>query len=221
VAGLAWIRLLYLYPTTITDRVLDAIGDCDKVCRYIDLPLQHASAAVLARMRRPGTRASYSRLLERIRARLPGVALRTTFIVGFPGETDADLDELVSFVADTEFDHVGVFTYSHEEGTRAFALADEVPARVKQARRRRVMARQQGIVARRHRALVGSTAQVFVDGPAPDLPLVATGRLASQAPDIDSVVVLSECDPSAVMPGTFLPARITGARGYDLIAEPI
>jgi ribosomal protein S12 methylthiotransferase len=172
-------------------------------------------------MRRPGTRASYSRLLERIRARLPGVALRTTFIVGFPGETDADLDELVSFVADTEFDHVGVFTYSHEEGTRAFALADEVPARVKQARRRRVMARQQGIVARRHRALVGSTAQVFVDGPAPDLPLVATGRLASQAPDIDSVVVLSECDPSAVMPGTFLPARITGARGYDLIAEPI
>jgi ribosomal protein S12 methylthiotransferase len=131
--GLAWIRLLYLYPTTITDDVLDAMAECDRVCRYVDLPLQHAAPGVLKRMRRPGTRRTYDRLLRRIRDRVPGVALRTTFIVGFPGETKADFAELESFVRDTAFDHVGVFTYSHEE-QRAHALDDDVPARTKQAR---------------------------------------------------------------------------------------
>ena len=117
--GLVWIRLLYLYPTTITDDVLAAMAECDKVCRYIDLPLQHASAEVLKRMRRPGNRRTYDALLARIRARVPDVTLRTTLIVGFPGETAEDFAELESFVADTGFDHLGVFTYSHEEGTRA------------------------------------------------------------------------------------------------------
>src|SRR4029079_11422285 len=106
--GLEWIRLLYLYPTTITDDVLAAMAECEKVCRYVDLPLQHASADVLKRMRRPGNRQTYDKLLARIRARVPGVTLRTTFIVGFPGETDAELGELESFVRDTEFDHIGV-----------------------------------------------------------------------------------------------------------------
>ena len=221
VDGLAWIRLLYLYPTTITDRVLEAMADCDKVCKYVDLPLQHASSPVLARMRRPGTRETYSRLLDRIRDRVPGVALRTTFIVGFPGETEADVDELASFVTEAAFDHVGVFTYSHEPGTRAHASADDVPARVKAGRRRRIMQLQQRLVTRRHRALVGTLAEIFVDGPAPDLPLVATGRLASQAPDIDPTVVLTGCDPSLLTPGRFVTARITGARGYDLVAEPL
>src|SRR5579862_7001035 len=133
--GLAWIRLLYLYPTTVGDDLLDAMADCDKVCNYIDLPLQHASADVLRRMRRPGNRQTYDKLLARIRARVPNVTLRTTFIVGFPGETDEDFQELVDFVRDTKFDHVGVFTYSHEEGTRAHAFADDVPAAVKKARR--------------------------------------------------------------------------------------
>ena len=122
VDGLEWIRLLYLYPTTITDDVLDAMAECEKVCRYVDLPLQHASADVLKRMRRPGNRQTYDKLLARIRERVPGVTLRTTFIVGFPGETEAEFAELERFVADTGFDHVGVFTYSHEEGTRAYAL---------------------------------------------------------------------------------------------------
>ena len=120
VEGLDWIRLLYLYPTTITDDVLEAMAECEKVCRYVDLPLQHASAAMLKRMRRPGNRATYDKLLARIRGRVPGVTLRTTFIVGFPGETETDFAELEAFVEDTQFDHVGVFTYSHEEGTRAF-----------------------------------------------------------------------------------------------------
>src|SRR6266542_4029936 len=118
--GLEWIRLLYLYPTTITDDVLDAMAECEKVCKYVDLPLQHASAGVLKRMRRPGNRKTYDRLLNRIRERVPGVTLRTTLIVGFPGETERELAELEGFVRDTEFDHVGVFTYSHEEGTRAY-----------------------------------------------------------------------------------------------------
>ena len=147
VDGLTWIRLLYLYPTTITDDVLAAMAECEKVCRYVDLPLQHASADVLKRMRRPGNRQTYDKLLARIRGRVPGVTLRTTFIVGFPGETDADFAELEAFVQDTGFDHVGVFTYSHEEGTRAFGLTDDVPARVKRKRRDALMSRQKRIVA--------------------------------------------------------------------------
>ncbi len=221
VPGLAWIRLLYLYPTTITDDVLDAMAECEKVCKYVDLPLQHASADVLRRMRRPGNRETYGKLLARIRARVPGVTLRTTFIVGFPGETAAEFEELVGFVRETEFDHVGVFTYSHEEDTRAFALEDDVPARTKQARRHAIMKLQKGIVARRRKALVGSEIQVLIDGPSPESPLVVTGRVEGQAPDIDSIVVLDECDPSALGPGDLIRARVTGARDYDLIAVPL
>src|SRR5205085_11524741 len=119
--GLEWIRLLYLYPTTIDDATLDAMAECDKVCKYIDLPLQHASHPVLKRMNRPGTRSKYDTLLKRIQTKVSGVSFRTTFIVGFPGETEADLDELCEFVSDHQFDHVGVFTYSHEDGTSAFS----------------------------------------------------------------------------------------------------
>src|SRR5689334_5442233 len=140
VDGLEWIRLLYLYPTTIDDATLAAMADCDKVCKYIDLPLQHASDPVLKRMKRPGTRATYDALLTRIRERVPGVALRTTFIAGFPGETDSDVDRLCDFIEEQAFDHVGVFTYSHEEGTSAFDLDNDVPAADKSARQRRVMA---------------------------------------------------------------------------------
>src|SRR5665213_343949 len=128
VAGIEWIRLLYLYPTTIDDGMLAAMAECEKVCKYIDLPLQHASNPVLARMKRPGTRQKYDRLLHGIRDTVPQVALRTTFIVGFPGETDADVEELCRFVDDHRFEHLGVFTYSHEEGTSAFGLSDDVPA---------------------------------------------------------------------------------------------
>ena len=221
VDGLAWIRLLYLYPTTITSDVLDAMAECEKVCRYIDLPLQHASADVLRRMRRPGTREAYTKLLTRIRTRLPDVALRTTFIVGFPGETGADYRELRSFIQEIEFDHVGVFTYSHEEGTRAYGLDDDVPAARKAARRGELMFTQAGIVARRQQARVGSVVAVLVDGPSPDSELVLQGRTPGQAPDIDSVVVLSDCDPTRYTAGDLVDAEITGAHGYDLIARPV
>jgi ribosomal protein S12 methylthiotransferase len=221
VDGLAWIRLLYLYPTTIDDATLAAMAECDKVCKYVDLPLQHASNDVLRRMKRPGTRQTYDRLLTRIRDRVSGVALRTTFIVGFPGETEEDMDQLTGFVADHGFDHVGVFTYSHEEGTSAYQLDDDVPAKTKNARRSRVMSLQKKLISRRQQARLGERTRVLVDGPSPDHDLIVRARLATQAPDIDASVFLTECDPSAFRPGDFAEVEIVEARGYDLIARPV
>jgi ribosomal protein S12 methylthiotransferase len=220
VDGLEWIRLLYLYPTTITDDVLDAMAECEKVCRYVDLPLQHASAGVLKRMRRPGNRRSYDALLSRIRTRVPGVTLRTTFIVGFPGETEDDFRELESFVEDVGFDHIGVFTYSHEEGTRAFARHDDVPAPTKRSRRRRLMERQQRLVQRAQQLKIGADVRVMIDGPSPEHELVLQGRLEGQAPDIDPVVYLTDCDPAAFASGHLINGRVVGSRGYDLIVSP-
>jgi ribosomal protein S12 methylthiotransferase len=221
VDGLEWIRLLYLYPTTITDDVLEAMAECGKVCKYVDLPLQHASADVLRRMRRPGNREAYDKLLARIRRKVPGVTLRTTFIVGFPGETEQDFAELIDFVRDTDFEHVGVFTYSHEEGTRAEAMDDDVPAEVKAARRDAVMKLQKQIVAKKHKARLGDIVRVMVDGPSPESALVLQGRLEGQAPDIDTVVYLSDCDATELELGQVITARLTGARGYDLVASVI
>ena len=220
VDGLEWIRLLYLYPTTIGEDTLAAMAECDKVCNYIDLPLQHASDAVLKRMKRPGTRQTYDRLLTRIRDRVPGVALRTTLIVGFPGETEADVDALTGFISDHAFDHLGVFTYSHEEGTSAYQLEDDVPARTKAARRARVMGLQKRLVQRRQRDRVGDRVRVLVDGPSSDHDLVLKARLSTQAPDIDASVYLTECDPSRYRAGDFVDVEIVGAEGYDLLARP-
>lgn len=219
--GLEWIRLLYLYPTTITDDVLDVMAGSPKVCRYVDLPLQHVAASMLKRMRRPGDRTTYERLLARIRDRVPGVTLRTTLIVGFPGETDHEFAELCDFVRAVEFDHVGVFTYSHEEGTAAYGLADDVPAAVKRRRRREVMALQKRLVRRRARARRGERVRAIVDGPSPEHPLVWQGRLEGQAPEIDPVVYFTDCDPSALAPGDFVEAEVVDARDYDLIVRPL
>src|SRR4029077_7861161 len=218
--GLEWIRLLYLYPTTITDDVLAAMAECEKVCRYVALPLQHASAAVLKRMRRPGHRKTYDALLSRIRERVPGVTLRTTFIGGFAGETEQEFAELEGFVRDTGFDHIGVFTYSHEEGTRAYAVRDDVHAATKRKRRDRIMTLQQGIVAARQQARLGAEVRVLVDGPSAEHELVVQGRLEGQAPDIDPVVYLTDCDPSAYQRGQLIRARVVGAQGYDLLVAP-
>jgi ribosomal protein S12 methylthiotransferase len=221
VDGIEWIRLLYLYPTTIGDDVLDAMAANDKVCRYVDLPLQHASDAVLKRMKRPGTRASYEKLLDRIRTRVPGVTLRTTVIVGYPGETAEDFAALQDFVKRVEFDHLGVFTYSHEEGTSAHAFEDDVPAATKERRRSSLMALQKKIVARTHRGRVGERVRVLVDGPSTEHELVLRARTAGQAPDIDPLVYLTDCDPSEMTPGQFLEAEIVASREYDLVARPL
>ncbi len=221
IEGLEWIRLMYLYPTTITDDVIDAIGESRAVCRYIDLPLQHAADPVLQRMKRPGTRASYERLLDRLRRRLPDVTLRTTFIVGFPGETAADFAELASFADAMAFDHVGVFTYSHEEATSAFALDDDVPAVTKRSRQRKLMDAQRERVTRRQQSRVGERIRLVVDGPSSEHELVLRGRTAGQAPDIDPVVYLTDCDPSAFATGSFIDAEVTGSQEYDLVARPL
>ena len=221
VEGLEWIRLLYLYPTTVTDAILDAIAECGKVCKYIDLPLQHAADDVLRRMKRPGTGEGYERLLARIRQRVPGVSLRTTFIVGFPGETDEEFEQLRAFVRKVAFDHVGVFTYSHEEGTTAYDLADDVAAALKTKRRDLLMAEQKRIVARAQRHRIGARVSVMVDGPSPEHELVWRGRLAGQAPDIDPVVYLTDAHPDGLRPGALVEAEIVGARGYDLLARPM
>jgi ribosomal protein S12 methylthiotransferase len=221
VPGLEWIRLLYLYPTTIDDATLAAMAECEHVCKYIDLPLQHASNPVLQRMKRPGTRQKYDRLLNRIRETVPGVALRTTFIVGFPGETPEDVDELESFVRAHDFDHVGVFTYSHEEGTSAYGLENDVPQATKTKRRDRIMRLQKGLVAARQKRRIGERVRLLVDGPASEHELVLKGRLSTQAPDIDASVYLTDCDPSQFRPGEFADVEIVGARDYDLIARPV
>ena len=221
VEGIEWIRLLYLYPTTIDDETLAAMAECEHVCKYIDLPLQHASNPVLKRMKRPGTRQKYDTLLNHIRDTVPGVSFRTTFIVGFPGETEADVDELESFVRQHNFDHVGVFTYSHEEGTSAYGLDDDVPQGMKTKRRDRIMRLQKGIVKKRQRGRIGERVRILVDGPASEHELVLKGRLATQAPDIDASIYLTDCDPSLYRPGTFTDVEIVGARDYDLIARPV
>ncbi len=221
VEGLEWVRMLYLYPTTIGDDVLAAMAESSKICSYVDLPLQHASDAVLKRMKRPGTRASYERLLTRIRDRVPGVTLRTTFIVGFPGETEGDFAELQGFVAATRFDHVGVFTYSHEEGTSAHGLVDDVPAKVKRQRQSQLMRLQKKVVAAAQKRRIGDEVRLLVDGPATDHELVLRGRLEGHAPDIDPLVYLTDCDPSELQPGQFIRAQIVGSRGYDLVARPL
>ena len=221
VDGLEWIRLLYLYPTTIDDAMIEAMAESDKVCKYIDLPLQHASDAVLKRMKRPGTRKSYERLLENIRTRIPGAALRTTFIVGFPGETDADVAELEGFLDTFGFDHVGIFTYSHEDGTTAGGWDDDVPAASNRKRRDRLMARQKAIFDAAQQRRVGSRVRLLVDGPSPEHDLVLRARLSTQAPDIDPLVYLTDCDPSTISTGQFLDAEVVGAREYDLVARPL
>jgi ribosomal protein S12 methylthiotransferase len=220
VDGLEWIRLLYLYPTTIDDGTLAAMAESEKVCKYIDLPLQHASNAVLKRMKRPGTRRTYDALLNRIRTRVPDVALRTTFIVGFPGETENDFRELTDFVEEQAFEHVGVFTYSHEEGTTAHTLRDDVASRTKRLRRNQLMSTQKRLVRARLTGRAGLRTKVMIDGPA-DHELVLKGRLASQAPDIDAAVYLTDCDPSHFRPGMLADVEIVGARDYDLIARPV
>lgn len=221
VDGIEWVRLLYLYPTTITDATIEAMATSRKTVRYIDLPLQHAADPVLKRMKRPGTRASYLRLLSNIRAKMPDVTLRTTFIVGFPGETEADVEALLGFVEEVGFDHVGVFTYSHEEDTSAFALDDDVPAAEKARRQRRVMALQKRLVAARQKSRVGTRTRLMIDGPSAEHDWVLAGRLPGQAPDIDAKVFLTDADPEALAPGRVVDVEIVAADGYDLVARPL
>ena len=214
--GVRWIRVMYAYPATLTDEILDAIATEERVVKYVDMPLQHASDAVLKRMKRPTGKGNLLGMVERVRDRVQGVAFRTTFIVGFPGETDDDFKQLTTFVEQAEFDHLGVFTYSDEDGTAAFGLDGRVPAKVKKARQSELMRIQKRISLKRNKARIGRRVEVLVDGPHPDTDLLLVGRLASQAPEIDGSVLIS--DPGEMPPGRgeFVMCEVTKAHAYDI-----
>jgi ribosomal protein S12 methylthiotransferase len=220
VEGVRWIRVLYAYPNRITPEFVEALASCRRVARYLDLPLQHADASLLKAMRRGGSASTHQRLLETLRAKVPGIALRTTFIVGFPGESEEQYRTLCSFARDAEFDHVGVFTYSEEKGTSAADLPDEIPAERKEERRAGLMAIQEKIAARRARSLVGRTVEVLIDGPPEDSDLLLCGRTEGQAPEIDGRVILTDA-PTPVGPGAFVQVRIDEAHPYDLVGAAI
>jgi ribosomal protein S12 methylthiotransferase len=215
VPGARWLRLLYAYPASVTDELLEVIAEEDAVCKYLDMPLQHISDRLLRAMRRERSGAAIRSLLRRIRAVVPGIALRTAFIVGFPGEREDDVRALCDFVEEAEFERVGVFRYSREENTAAAALSEQVPERLKAERRERVMEVQARVAARRAAAQVGRLVEVLVEGAQGPDRLV--GRTRTQAPEIDGTVTLSGRDRAA--PGDVVMARLTRAETYDLHGE--
>jgi ribosomal protein S12 methylthiotransferase len=209
IEGDFWIRLLYTHPAHWSDELIRTIAECPKVARYIDIPLQHISDRMLGLMQRETSSAHIRELIKRIRAGIPGIAIRTTFIVGFPGETEADVDELCAFIKETKFERLGVFRYSQEEGTRAARMEAQIPKKTKEARWHRVMALQQEIATEVSRAAYGRTLKVLVEEPG-----VARGE--ADAPDIDGRVYL----PLTVPVGEFAEVKITGYEDYDLLALP-
>lgn len=218
VDGLRWLRLHYVYPHGVPESALRAIAEEEKVVKYLDIPLQHASGRMLKAMRRGVTRAGQEKILARIRALVPDIALRTTFIVGFPGETDEDFRELADFVEAERFDRVGVFTYFQEDGTPAAALGEQVPEKVKKARQKELMQLQAKISKARLRALVGTETTVLVDGTSKESEFVWVGRLPTQAPEVDGQVYLTEA-PDDLRPGQLRRVRIRKATAHDLVAE--
>ena len=215
-----WIRVLYAYPNRITPALVEALASCERVARYLDIPLQHADASLLKAMRRGGDARSHLKLVERLRAQVKGIALRSTFIVGFPGETESQFRSLCRFVEDAELDHVGAFTYSEEKGTAASFLPDDVPAAVKEKRRSKLLEIQAGIAARRNRRLRGRRVAVLVDGAHEESALLLCGRMEGQAPEIDGRVIITEA-PRPLHPGELVLVRIDTAHPYDLIGPAL
>jgi ribosomal protein S12 methylthiotransferase len=211
IPGVEWIRLMYAYPGRISRDLMAVIADEDKICKYLDIPIQHFDDKVLAAMNRRGTSEDIRRTIEQLRKRVPGIALRTSLIVGFPGETGAAFKRLLSFVKETEFEHLGVFTYSPEEGTAACGLEPRVPAEVAADRLHAVMKAQAGISLKKNKAFINTRQRVLIDG-MEDMTLM--GRLSKQAPEIDGMVYLSETEAEA---GEFVDVTITDATEYDLM----
>ncbi len=207
IEGEFWVRLLYTHPAHWSDELIETIAACNKVARYVDIPLQHIDDSVLWRMRRETSRAHIERLIDKLRAGIPGIALRTTFIVGFPGETETEFKALLSFIRNTRFERLGVFKYSQEDGSRAAKLPNRVPLKIKNARYRRAMSIQREIAYEIAREKVGSELQLLVDQP-------HVARSEADAPDVDTRVVLSK----AASVGEFVRRKISGTRGYDLLA---
>lgn len=220
--GLRWLRFLYAYPNKVTTRLLETIARHDTIAKYLDVPLQHASASVLKRMKRGGTPEVFLKLIEKARNTVPGIVLRTSFIVGFPGETDADFEELCAFVTAARIDWLGVFTYSDEDGATAFELdaALKLPKRTIEARRRKLMRLQQKISMQAKRGWIGREIDLLVEGPSEETDLLWQGRTPLHAPEIDGKVLINDFGPhEAVVPGTFYRAEITESHDYDVVAR--
>jgi len=217
---LEWVRVMYAYPTHISDAFLAAIAETPKAVKYLDMPLQHASRNVLKLMKRGGTRESLERLIFRVRERVPGIAIRTTFITGFPGETDEDFGELVKFVQNCRFDNVGVFAYSDEEGTAAYDLPDKVDPKVAEKRRTRLMKEQAKISKKLNRSKIGNTYRVLFEGLSQESDLLFQGRLEGQAEEIDGYILINDL-PDGFEPkiGEIYNVKITEALDYDLVGE--
>jgi ribosomal protein S12 methylthiotransferase len=219
-SDIEWVRVMYTYPTHISDAFLEVLTTEPKAVKYLDMPLQHASQKVLKLMKRGGNRASLERLIRRVRDRVPGIAIRTTFITGFPGETEEDFEELLAFVRNVEFDRVGVFTYSDEEGTPAFELGDKVDPKIAKKRRARLMKEQLRISRRGNKAKVGKTVRVLFEGESNESDLLWQGRMETQAPDIDGCVLINDAPEGLnVEPGDFVNVLITEAQEYDLVGR--
>ena len=216
-----WVRFLYAYPNKVTQKLLDTIAEHDALVKYIDMPLQHASGPVLKRMKRGANGDIFLKLLDRIRKTIPGVGIRTSMIVGFPGETDADFDELCQFVQAAKFDRLGVFSYSDEDTSKSFELDAKVDARTVYNRKRHLMSLQRKISRAKNRTLIGREFQVLVEGPTEDSELVWEARLSTQAPDIDGVCYISDPGESPLRSGDIRTMRIVEAHDYELTGELI
>jgi ribosomal protein S12 methylthiotransferase len=218
--GIEWVRVMYTYPTHISDGFLDVLAAEPKAVKYLDMPLQHASQNVLKLMKRGGNRQSLERLIKRVRDRVPGIAVRTTFITGFPGESEDDFEELLAFVKNVEFDRVGVFAYSDEEGTPANDLPDKVDPKIAKQRRARLMKEQSKISRRRNKAKIGQTVRVLFEGESTESELLWQGRMETQAPDIDGCILINDA-PEGFTPveGQMVNVLITEAQQYDLIGS--
>jgi ribosomal protein S12 methylthiotransferase len=226
IEDLHWVRFLYCYPNRITDKLLDTIAAHPRLAKYLDIPLQHASRNVLARMKRGSNAAAFLKMLEKIRRKIPGVSIRTSFIVGFPGETEADFTELCDFVHAAEFDWMGVFSYSDEDAAKSFALEDKVSASTIERRRNKLMSIQKKICARKLRSLIGQRLTAMIEGPSKETDLIWEARLEGMAPEIDGKICITDfagVNDAAHLPapGTLATIEVTGAQDYDLIARAI
>ena len=216
-----WVRFLYCYPNKVTQKLLDTIAEHDSLVKYIDMPLQHASASVLKRMKRGASGDIFLKLIERIRKTIPGVAIRTSMIVGFPGETERDFDELCRFVEAAQFDRLGVFSYSDEDSSKSYELDAKVDARTIYNRKRRLMSLQKKVSRAKNRTLVGHEFRVLVEGPTEESELVWQARLSTQAPDIDGVCYISDPGEAPLRAGEMRTMRIVKAHDYELTGELI
>jgi ribosomal protein S12 methylthiotransferase len=216
-----WIRFLYCYPNKVTQKLLDTIAGHESLVKYIDMPLQHASASVLKRMKRGSHGDYFLRLIENVRRTIPGVAIRTSMIAGFPGETAEDFETLCQFVEAAQFDRLGVFSYSDEDTSASFALDAKVDARTIYNRKRRLMSIQRKVSRARNRAIIGREMQVLIEGPSADSELVWQARLATQAPEIDGICYISDPGDQPLRAGEFRTMRITAAHDYDFTGDLI